>query len=200
MEIKVKREEILNKAFEEYLSKNISFAMTDILDKYKEHFFDYLEKYLWDFNKVFQRGVEEQASGKKGNIEYICIYFLYSSVQSKTYETQINLYDEKGFFDKDPVTGSMVSDIFSVYFSNEWELYCEYMNKSVIQIKKQELFRYRIKLIDKYKKFLGEILKMYMPYIMNLKSYALLNKSGDIHIYYGEYIGNLEKVNAEGAF
>lgn len=191
------REDIIDKAINTYIEENITFCLTDILHDYKEHSYEYLEKYLRDFHAVFQKALWEQKNGRKGKIGYAGIYVLYSNLQKEQYELQLELYDETFYLDKNPVTGGISSHVFSIYFQDEWKKYLEYMEKHVIQVQKQEYIKFRCRLIHKYENISKAVIKMYLPYILNLKSYAMLDKSEEFNFVFGEYLGAIEKINGE---
>lgn len=53
--------------------------------------------------KLLQKGIIAQRENKKKNITYLTFFQLNSSIQRKSYEIQINLYDREFYFDKEEV-------------------------------------------------------------------------------------------------
>lgn len=192
------REEMITNKTKEYLSEYFDFAFQDILKDFEENSEMLLKKILWDFEVIFQRIKKEQELRKKGAIHYIVISFIYSSLETETYELQIEVFDERLYFDKNPVIGKTESYILKKYFNKEWKQYIDFMKKDILQLKLQEIYPFRKIFICKYERLIKEILSQYLPYILKLKTYSEIQRSEDINIIYGEYYTSGIRLNEVG--
>lgn len=186
------REEKINEAIKNYTVENIVYGMDEIAKSYVDNSYEYLKTILWGFEVVFQKAISRQKENGKGKIQFIAIYFLYSSLQSGEYNIQVELYDEKYLFDKEPIVGLVDCSHILKYYGDEWKHYSNYMQKHVIQVKYTELLKYRKALQYKYKKIVYETIKRYLPYIMKLKSFVDMEKCERYCITFGEYFSEAE--------
>jgi len=95
---------------EEYLIKTRDYLDKAYLDNYKK-----IEKALKDnekrlleqLQKALQYGIDKaeqlQKAGKKGNIKYISLSLLLSSILTEEYSIGINFYDENFYLDEETV-------------------------------------------------------------------------------------------------
>lgn len=186
------RKEEINKALNNYAMENIVYGMDKIAEGYEDNVYEYLKTILWGFETTFQKVISLQKENKKGDIQFIAIYFTYSALLKEEYTLQLELYDENYLFDKEPVVGQVDCSHILKYYGEEWKHYTNYMQKHVIQVKYTELLKYRKTMQYKYKKLAYETIKRYLPSVMKLKSFAEMGKSEGYCITFGEYYSESE--------
>lgn len=168
----------------ERLIKQLQCLDKDIsMDEFQRYAKDYIKPLDELFKKI--KCVQEQ--GLKDDICYINIYFLHSSFQKGIVELLVEAYDEKGIFDKEPISIQYSLKEMTEATKKDWVDYEKYMNSQIIQIKYSELHPYYIELAKAYMKMIKEIYNSFVPIIVYLESYQEMKVSDNIVIGFGEY-------------
>lgn len=157
----------------------------------KEPSMDEFQRYAKDFIKpldeLFKKIRNAQEQDLKDTIYFINIYFLHNTFQKGRLELLAEAYDEKGIFDKEPVSVQYSPQEMSEASQKDWNEYVKFMNSSIIQIKYHELHPYFIMLADAYMKMIREIYSSFALIIVNLESFRNMKISDNIMIGFGEY-------------
>ncbi len=176
---------------ENQLEKNIMEYSMQFLEEHKQQMSDVLENrqqdivkdVLWAFHKLFLKAAEEQKE-----IAYIVISFLNTGILSDSIELKISLYDRDLLFDKVAITDYYEFHFFDEIIKRDIESFHKYIQKKMIRVKYQELWRYRRVCMIKYKSAMEECMQGLMDMMVRLKSYKSMNKAPDIKIMFGELL------------
>lgn len=180
---------------DEIQDKSCEFEVDRLLKKLQdldqEMSMDKFQKYAKDFirplDDLFKeiKGMQEQ--GLKGTIHFINIYFLHNTFQKGKLELLAEAYDEKGIFDREPISIQYSPQEMSEASKKDWNDYVKYMNSAIIQIKYHELHPYFIVLANAYMKMIREIFRSFIPVIVHLESFNNMKVSNNLMIGFGEY-------------
>ena len=180
---------------DEIQDKSCEFEVDRLLKKLQdldqEMSMDKFQKYAKDFirplDDLFKeiKGIQEQ--GLKGTIHFINIYFLHNTFQKGKLELLAEAYDEKGIFDREPISIQYSPQEMSEASKKDWNDYVKYMNSAIIQIKYHELHPYFIVLANAYMKMIREIFRSFIPVIVHLESFNNMKVSNNLMIGFGEY-------------
>ena len=156
-------------------------------DMSMDEFQRYAKEFIKPLDKLFKEIKSVQDMELKGDICFINIYFLHSSFQKGMVELLVEAYDEKGIFDKEPISIQYSLQEMTDASKKDWNDYEKYMNSQIIQIKYSELHPYYIELAKAYMKMIKEIYNSFVPVIVYLESYQEMKVSDNIVIGFGEY-------------
>lgn len=188
MIIRVDKEKLLKEFEEKY-----------VVDRYKDEFGKIIEKYRSDkdsiekeliskFNLVCTEAIELQEKELKGEIKYIYISLLRTSLLENKGRWRIDLYDEKWFLDKEECSINMDLDfVYESLFSHMEELlekkteYGRYINEMDIE-------KVKLKEANKYHFLALELFKVMIEEFLECISYNEMRKKEDITIMAGEYM------------
>lgn len=191
----MERDKLITKVTNEFIENNVLESFSDILEDILKDNSLYMKEIMLAFEQLFQRGIEYQKEDKKGDIAFVGINFLQNSLLNETFEFEIELYDENYLTDKNPIVWKYVPSFIGKYYIEEWTSYGKYMKSKIIQLKKNEIYPFRLMLADMYKKIMENVFIQFIPFVMRLLSYKNLIKSDNIKILYGDYYGKCIQIN-----
>lgn len=191
----MERDKLITRATNEFIENNLLEGFSNILEDVLENNSVYMKEIMWAFEQLFQKGIKKQRAEIKGEVAFVVISFLHNSFFSETFEFQIELFDENYLADKNPIVWKYAPSFIEKHYITEWTSYEKHMKNKIIQLKKNEIYPFRLMLADKYKKVMESIFAEYIPFVVRLLSYKELIKSDDIKILYGDYYGKCVEIN-----
>lgn len=191
----MERDKLITRVTNEFLENNVIESFPAILEDILNNNSLYMKEIMLAFEQLFQKGIKYQKEDKKNSIAFVGISFLQNSLLNETFEFEIELYDENYLADKKTIVWKYVPSFIGKYYTEDWTSYEKYMKSKFSQLKKNEIYPFRLILADKYKKIMQSVFVQLIPYIMRLLSYRDLIKSDDIKILYGDYYGKCIQIN-----
>ena len=126
----------------------------------------------------------------KGDLTYICVNYLRTSVENGTGEYLIKLYDDTYYYDEYEVEGNYRAD----YRQTAWKADTEFIMSNVIRAKKYEVKDFlREYLFDTYVKLMPEVVEDSIERIRELESYQQVRKGREVILYYREFYGKIDR-------
>ena len=196
----VEREKQLEQFIMEYSLSTIQShrqEMEDILTKYQD---DITKEILQIFHMLFKKAVETVVDDKSKEVAYIGIDFLNTGILNNSIEMKIGLYSRDLYFDTEPIVAYYNYTYFDDIIKKDIERFNNYIQKKMIRVKYQEMWRYKKVCMMKYKAVMEECMLMYIEMITRLRTFVEMNKTSDFKIMYGELLCNkilLYEVNEE---
>lgn len=182
------KKEMLKDFIEKYVLDRWYEELIVIDKRYRENKEDIEKELIYAFSTVCQNAVKLQEENKKGDIKYIYISFLRTSIMDNKSFYRIDAYDEKWFLDKEECCTYWNTDfVFNSLFTHMQEL----------EEKKKEYARNitsididRIKLLEalRYNTLVIEFMREMIPKLVEIEEYKKMNKSLEIRILAGEYM------------
>lgn len=194
------REKQLEKFIMEYSLNTIQShrqEIEDILTKYQENI---TKEILQKFHMLFKKAIENKVDDKSKEVAYIGIDFLNTGILNNSIEMKIGLYNRDLYFDTKPIVAYYNCTYFDDVIKNDIERFNKYIQKKMIRVKYQEMWRYKKVCMMKYKAVMEECMLIHIEMLTQLRTFVEMNKTSDIKILYGELLCNkiiLYEVNEE---
>lgn len=149
------------------------------------------------FDKACKKALKLQEQGPKGDIQYIYLSFLRTSIMNNTALYRIDAYDQNWYLDQEECSALWEADfIFHSLFQNMAELEtkkADYARKitsmDIERIKQYEALKYHSLAVE----FLREML----PKLIETDGYKQMGKTPDLSIMAGEYMDQSEILDGE---
>lgn len=187
MIIPVDKEKILHEFNEKYVIKRFEQETVKIYEKFENNKEELKGEILSKFKKVCTYAKELQEKALKGEIKYIYISYLRTSIVENKGVYRIDMYDDKWFLDKEECFINLSLDfIFEPLFAHVGELE-GHKKEYGRNITSMDIERIRLKEGDKYHKLTIEILKSMINDFLECDEYESMKKHETIMILAGEY-------------
>jgi hypothetical protein len=151
------------------------------------------------FQKLLQKGIALQKTGKFGEVAYLAISVLRTFVMDERYQLRLDLYDPSYFLSKVECSAYLdVEYIFKYIGSDINDLVADLKecggkyNSIEVDVLKKDY-------IDAYAAVAQTFIAQNIPAILGLKEYDLLKKTLDFKIIYGEYLDRTVTLYAAAA-
>ncbi|OOM07384.1 hypothetical protein [Clostridium saccharobutylicum] len=188
----IDKDKVLSEFEEKYVINQWVYKFLEVDEMYKSDKAAIEEKLISTFEEVCNKAVQLQEKRLKGEIKYVYISLLRTSILENKGEYRIDLYDENWFLDKQETSVNI--DLNFVYvplfdFINELkEKKHEYgrtiTDMDIESIVLREILKFHILVVE----FLRDIVKKFIT----VPSYENMKKSSDIKILAGEYMDEAE--------
>lgn len=188
MIIQVDKEKLLREFEEKYVVDRYKNEFGKIIEKYKSDK-DSIEKELISkFDLVCKEAIKLQGKELKGEVKYIYISLLRTSLLENKGEWRIDLYDEKWFLDKEECSINIDFDfLYDSFFSHMEEL-LKKKNQYGQDINDMDIEKIKLKEANKYHFLALELFKVMIEGFLESISYKEMRKKEDITIMAGEYM------------
>lgn len=188
----IDKNKVLREFEEKYVINQWGYKFLEVDEMYKSDKAAIEEKLISTFEEVCNKAVQLQEKRLKGEIKYVYISLLRTSILENKGEYRIDLYDENWLLDKQETSVNI--DLNFVYvplfdFINELkEKKHEYgrtiTDMDIESIMLREILKFHILVVE----FLRDIVKKFIT----VPSYENMKKSSDIKILAGEYMDEAE--------
>lgn len=177
---------------EKYVLDQFAQEVLAIEERYKKKK-EGIEKELFTtFDALCQNAIRLQAQGKKGNIQYIYISFLRTSIMENTSFYRMDAYDENWFLDKEECTALWNADfIFQSLFTHMEKLE-EKKKEYVRKVTSMDIDEIKLQEAVKYHMITVEFIRAMAPKLIEIESYKEMGKTAELRILAGEYMDQSE--------
>lgn len=141
--------------------------------------------------QLLQKGIEKQKKEEKKRISFFTCYQLNTSIQKKSYEIQMNLYDASFYSDKEDIYGLWQPDFLYEYVEEDMEYFKKKAGQEIFQIRYPQLEEARMLYTHAVSLLLFPYLKEWIPEVISLSEFRELEKEKGFQVLYGEYMGKL---------
>ncbi|SFR67929.1 hypothetical protein [Anaeromicropila populeti] len=161
--------------------------------KYQElHANEVMTGFLESFDKVFRWGIDLQKKDEKGKIDKIAVFFLRSSIRTKSYDVYIQIYDSNFYMDKQEVCGVWKPKFIMQYYDEDILFFERNISSEVIRVEKGELRNFEMRLASDYMKMVLVFLGLHLTELFQLTSFDELEKTDSFQVIFGELYGAYE--------
>lgn len=141
--------------------------------------------------QLLQEGIEKQKKGEKKCISFFTCYQLNTSIQKKSYEIQMNLYNAQFYYDKEDIYALWRPDFLYEYLEEDMDYFKKKAGQEIFQIRYPHLEEARLLYTNALSMLLLSYLKEWIPKIITLSEFKKLEKEKNFQIIYGQYMGKL---------
>lgn len=138
------------------------------------------------FRQLFEIGAAAQQKGK-GAINYLSISYLHSSVVTGSGEFHLALYDERLYFDDDPVYLYWSPSFLWAQYKKDMEKIEHALKDKIFRLKPYELAAVKSEYAGRYFEICHKMIADYMPIIIAELENSALVISPDFTVTYGGY-------------
>ena len=173
--------------------RQIQSTYTELQDYYKLNCHDIDRQIFELFEKLSGMGVYAQQEGK-GEISCLCISYLYSSLVTGTGEFCLSLYDDRVYFDDNPIY-IFWSPVFlwRQFDKDVEEIICSF-KKLGIRLKKYELDAVKIEYVEQFFKIGHKMFADYSKLIITTMKNSTLKTTKDFSVIYGGYLDTATEI------
>lgn len=188
MIIKVDKEKVLKEFEEKYVKNRYINEYKNIQERYRIDGERIREHLFIKFDSVCKKTILYQEKGLKGEIEYIYVSLLRTSLIENKGEYRIDLYDENWFLDKEECSININLDfIYEPLFNHMKEL-SDKKNEYGRTIKEMDIENIKLREAKNYHVLALELLKTIIEEFVKIDSYKNIKKKENIRIMAGEYM------------
>ncbi|MBC2580545.1 hypothetical protein [Clostridium sp. DJ247] len=181
-----------NEALQDFIEKYIAdrwqeelFVIDERYKKNKEHIDNEL---ISVFDSICKNALKLQNQDKKGDIKYIYISFLRTSIMDNKSFYRIDAYDKNWFLDKEECCTYWNTDfVFNSLFNHIEELE-EKKKEYAKKITSMDIERIKLLEALKYNALVTEFIREMIPRLIETEGYIEMGKSLEICILVGEYM------------
>lgn len=155
---------------------------------YNIHKGEIIKSYLKVFETLLQNTENQQKKGKKGEIQYICISYLRSSLYTKSYQFQIDFYDTSFYLDTMECSQNWKSDFIMKYFEEDIRSTAEYIKRTKIRVLDWELEEIRKNYIYQYYYLVQKFCEDKASEVMELIKHSSIKTTEPMFLLYGGYM------------
>lgn len=182
------KQKILAEFKDKYVEGRFEDEVNRIYERLNENKEKIRESLLSQFKEVCKKAAGLQERNLKGNIKYIYISYLRSSLLEDKALYRIDLYDEKWFLDKAECTVDIdLNFIFEPLFRHINELQ-EKKKEYGRAINEMDVEKIKLKEGNKYHNLALDVLEEFVDDFLNCSEYIAKNKEDEISIFAGEFM------------
>lgn len=146
------------------------------------------KEYRSIFEQLFRQCLNMQREGKKGKIKYLNIFYLHSSLNTETYELQIELFDHNFYKDRQSCYRNWTPEFLIKYLKEDLLRFQKKAEKEIIQFDYSDFCKVRKRYYAMFLVIIGEFFRREIESVTLLASYQNMEKDTDIQIIYGGYL------------
>lgn len=189
----IMREEEIKEIIKEETEERIQEIKELLKSQYEKN----NERYILNFKEVVKKGLCEaekrRKENKKGEIKYIYVNCLRTSIETKEYEYLIRIMDEEQYTDTEVVEVTYVPEYIPELIKKDEEYFEKLIMKKVIRAKKYEVKDFLREYIWKiYIKPIPEEIKYVLSNMNELEEFNIVEHSEKIRVSYGELFERME--------
>lgn len=188
----LEKKEIKEQFFIKHVAKRWQDEVFNIDERYSSDTNEIDNSIIFKFNSVCKNALLLQRDSLKGNIKYIYISFLRTSIMDNKAFYRIDLYDENWFLDKEECSTEIdLNFIFKSLFDHMCELE-NIKNEYGRTITSMDIDNIKFLEAGKYHVLAIEFLRSIVLRLIECSYYKEMNKDKDICIMVGEYMDRSE--------
>jgi hypothetical protein len=184
----MERVEEMTQFAKQCLAERFERNLNLIEKEYEEDSGSITKGFIGTFDRLCGRCAGLQKQGLKKKIKYINIFFLQSSVITKSYDMQISLFDENFYFDNAEISEYWRPLFIMKYFDEDIGYFSELMKKRLPRVQDYEIEELRLKYAHDYFIVAGKFCKEIIPQILPLPSFEKMQKEDGFKILFGGYM------------
>lgn len=188
----VNKEELLTEFEEKYVTDKWIDKFLEVDEMYKSDKTAIEENLIKTFEEVCKQTIALQEKQLKGEIKYIYISLLRTSILENKGEYRIDLYDENWFLDKEEVSINIDLDFIYVPLFDFVKELKEKKKEYGRNITDMDIENIMLKEVYKFHVLAVELLKEIVKKFIETPSYKNMDKTTDIRILAGEYMDEAE--------
>ncbi len=186
------KEKLLEEFQEKYVTDKWAYQFLEVDEMYKGDKAAIEENLISAFEEVCKQAIVLQEKQLKGDIKYIYISLLRTSILENKGEYRIDLYDENWFLDKEE--NSINIDLNFIYvplfdFVKELKEKKNQYGRNVTEMDIEDIM---LEEVYKFHVLAVEFLKGLIESFIKISSYEEMKKAEDIRILAGEYMDEAE--------
>lgn len=187
MIIPVNKEKIMDEFKTKYVEGRFYGESPKIYEMFEDNKKSIIEELILKFKEVCKKAINMQEQDLKGEIKYIYISYLRTSLMQNSSICRIDLYDDKCFLDKEECFVNIeLSFIYEPLFNHMEELQIkrkEY-GRTITEV---DIEKIKLKEGNKYHNLGIKILECIVNDFVECDEYKEMKKSDEISIFAGEY-------------
>ena len=204
MIIHVDKEKVLDEFKRKYVEGCFYEEASKIYEYFEENKDSIKKEILVSFREGCKKALEFQDTGVKGEVKFIYISYLRTSIMENKSTYRIDFFDDRWFMDKEECSVDLNMDfIYDQLFKHMEELN-EKKSEYGRTITEMDIEKIKMKESEKYNKIALNILDGMVEDFIDCDEYKEMKKSDEIRIFAGEYMDTVrvlyeDKSLAEGA-
>ncbi|MBE6091126.1 MAG: hypothetical protein E7206_24485 [Clostridium beijerinckii] len=188
MIIPVNKEKIMDEFKAKYVEGRFREEFLKMYEKFNEDKEIIREKIIFQFKEVCKKAIKIREQELKGDIKYIYISYLRTSIMQDLGIYRIDLYDDKWFLDKEECSVNIdLSFIYEPLFNYVKKL-LKKRKEYGRTITEMDIEKIKLKEGDKYHKIGTKIFEELVNDLIECIEYKEMKKSEQISIFVGEYL------------
>lgn len=189
------KNQVLKEFQEKYVADRYKKEFAQIIEKYNKDKQSIQENLISKFNLVCKEAISLQERGLKGEMMYIYISMLRTSILENKGQWRIDLFDERWFLDKEEYSINIdLEFIYEPLFNHMKEL-SEKKKEYLRNIKEKDIEYIKLKEANKYHSLALSIIRDTLQSFLECTSYKEMKKKEDIRIMAGEYMDAAIQIN-----
>ncbi|NRT79253.1 hypothetical protein [Clostridium beijerinckii] len=188
MIIPINKEKIMDEFKAKYVEGPFREEFLKMYEKFNEDKEIIREKIIFQFKEVCKKAIKIREQELKGDIKYIYISYLRTSIMQDLGIYRIDLYDDKWFLDKEECSVNIdLSFIYEPLFNYVKKL-LKKRKEYGRTITEMDIEKIKLKEGDKYHKIGTKIFEELVNDLIECIEYKEMKKSEQISIFVGEYL------------
>lgn len=189
------RQHLIEEEGNRFMQPVLRQSMTALMKAYKTNEAMILEAFRNAVEELFLTAVEQQLNGKKGALSYMGICYCLSSIYTGNYELRLDLYDGDFYLDEGECCVYWDPSFFAPYLENDIAYFRKTIRQKVPRIRTYEEQQFIAGYMRNYMYIVLEFLKQKMPDVLGQIKKNSVEISGELQIFFGEYMGRCAIVN-----
>lgn len=194
MEAKLELRKLMTDMAEIDLMLQARVSLDQFTEYYQKNEVQLRKDFCQPFAQLFKKGRVLQDQGKKPAIAFLAISVLRSFILNHCYQLRLDLYDNSYFLD--PVECSIYLDLEYLlkYIDTDIDAFIGSLKECGAKYTTYEVDRIKKDYIEVYASFAQDYILEQLSDILALKEFAVLQKTDDFKIIYGEYLDRTEVI------
>lgn len=143
---------------------------------------------LKKFEDIFKKITLLQKEYNKGEIKYLYISYLRSSLLTKSYDFRIDFYDRNLYLDENPTYIYLSLDFIFYYYNDDILYFIEKLRKNFIRLQQYEIELIEEKYAFYYYKICAKFFFDLIKEIFHISNFCDMKKEKEIKVIFGEYM------------